>query len=69
MTAPRLTRRDFLRASAAGTLAALLAGCTPLPPLAPPSLNPAAGRVRQAADPSHHPPSRHPQPSAQAAVR
>lgn len=37
MTSTRLTRRAFLRTSAAtaGTLAALLAGCAPLPPLAP----------------------------------
>lgn len=37
MNAMRLTRRAFLRATAAtaGTLAALLAGCAPLPPLAP----------------------------------
>ncbi len=35
MTTTRLTRRDFLRASAAGVVAALLAGCAPLPPLAP----------------------------------
>lgn len=42
MNASRLTRRAFLRTSAASAFAALLAGCAPLPPLVPAPSSPAA---------------------------
>jgi oligopeptide transport system substrate-binding protein len=45
---PTLTRRDFLRTSAAGALAALLAGCTPLlttPPASSPTSRPRVLRI------------------------